>query len=966
MPASSEHGIDKQWVEVGQPDFADVKNNPGLINHDESDPLSIGAFGYRRFLGPSGKTIFFISPSAGMTSQPDPRRSIKTGSQQDISWIGLSFSESIPDWLLFTNINQAHTEHDKQQCALFTQLLELGSMQINQLERNNALLNDPLTGLACRTKFQSETAVLFSEYSRVAVLMVHSGDFHHINKKFGHESGDKVIWEIAKNLQDCIRETDVISRFAGALFAVAVPVAEEQQAVTFAHKIQQQLQNPEYLGGAISLGFDVGVGCVDMQETFDNPGLRVAGLINKADQALKASQANPHPTISLWQAERMDIYSQQIDYIGGIFTADTATDYRNMLLLWDISNIIAGKNQFDELLFHVIQRLGQTFDFQYAGIVESTANFDNSVKTFFINEDAQASALATLPENVSQVIRQIASDVSLSKKPHTSEQAEISLFASPLSDEAQSCFFLVSDNQGLLITNDSQMLFTALSKQLGRALNRTRLEEQLNNQLQQQKQQLQHELEQLKHDLQSSSMFYCSNAMEQLMKQAKRTAMTDTTTLIIGESGTGKERLVKALHKMGNRKEQPLVVVDCGAIPENLIESELFGYVKGAFTGAQNTSKGKVFEADGGTLMLDEIGELPLQMQTKLLRFVQEKHYTPVGGSKPQTVDVKIIAVTNRELEQEVLAGNFRQDLFYRLNVLTLRTPPLRERPEDIMLLSKHFLKKFSQQFSHSEKRLSDDANKKMAHYHWPGNIRELENKLMQANLLCEDPVIHWKDLKIDELSPAQPTITKTNASSASQFQPISPPSDSSLYEPPLTQDTDHPTGVLDVKLSKTEFITHLQQVIRTQLLPVFSDLDVMQNPLGSWLEDDLILLTYKALGNNMKKAGLRLGVSHSTLRRRIEKISHNKHQLAETRPAFWPVIADNLQDIAHGRVILGTDCLTVIKLALLEVILALSPNNMSAVSVLMGMSEPTMYKFKKQLLNAGIFKSHPVAVSSS
>lgn len=968
FPANRTLGLDKKVMTTGKKTLIEFSEPEQNFDHDSLED-AIDGEAHRVINGKEAGTVLVSLATTKLTTDQEnrngrsSRRPLSSNNAElNLCWLGLTFNGAVPKWLCCMTQSQSLNEEDARVCHLFHNLVDFGAHQLGQIESQSSLLIDPLTGLPCRTKFQSQISQLFQQFPNVAVLMIHSPEFHHINKKFGHESGDSVIWEIGQNLLKSIRETDLVSRFGGALFAIAVAVHEEQEAIQLAQKIQQHLQQPEYLGGAISLGFNVGIGIVKVAEAHSSQAERVASLINRADQALKASQGSTQPTITLWQFEQMDVYNQSVDYIGGIFTADTATDYRNMLLLWDISNIIASNNQFDDLLQQVVRRLGQTFDFEYAGIIEYTEALPSgNQKVYMLDEDANTSVQDTLPSKIREDVSTLTNAVAKTTKPQQTSIDGIVLFAAPLNQSGKSCFFIVSDTEKLTLTGDSQMLFTALTKQLGRALNRTRLEEQLNKQLEQQKQQLQNELTQLKEDLQSSSMFYCSSAMEQLMKQAKRAAMTDTTTLIIGESGTGKERLVSSLHKMGNRQNKPLIIVDCGAIPETLIESELFGHLKGAFTGAQNTSKGKVHEANGGTLMLDEIGELPLQMQTKLLRFVQEKHYTPVGGTKAETVDVKIIAVTNRELEQEVEKGNFRQDLFYRLNVLTLRTPPLRERPEDIPLLAKHFLKRFAQQFNHANKQLSDDALEKMLAYQWPGNIRELENRLMQANLLSDLNVIEWQDLKIQY----KPEIENTPLSQA-LAQPTSPvvseiPTSinnirsASTVASDADQYTSLPTTAsleISPPLSKADVLANLASALGEQLRNIVSHYEVTDFPIGNWLEDDLIYLTYLNLNNSVKLTGLRLGVSHSTLRRKIDRIL-TYPPLEEIRPQNWSQVLNALKPIAQGNTKLGSQSINQLKLTVLATILEASPNNMAVAAVLMGVSEPTLYKLKKQLMQS-------------
>ena len=237
--------------------------------------------------------------------------------------------------------------------------------------------------------------------------------------------------------------------------------------------------------------------------------------------------------------------------------------------------------------------------------------------------------------------------------------------------------------------------------------------------------------------------------MNELLSRARRVAATDTTVLITGESGTGKERLAQTVHQLSARRAKPFVIVDCGAIPATLIDSELFGHERGAFTGAQQRSLGRLAQADGGTVLLDEIGELPLDVQSRLLRFVQEKTISMVGGTRARTVDVRIIAATNRRLEDEVRAGRFREDLFYRLNVVRLHIPPLRERPDDVRLLAEHFARSFAAEQRKPVPGSRPRPRRACSAHAWPGNVRELQNVILQAVVLSEGDRLEVADLSL-------------------------------------------------------------------------------------------------------------------------------------------------------------------------------------------------------------------------
>ncbi len=238
-----------------------------------------------------------------------------------------------------------------------------------------------------------------------------------------------------------------------------------------------------------------------------------------------------------------------------------------------------------------------------------------------------------------------------------------------------------------------------------------------------------------------------SNAIKKIYDIIQTVAETDTTVLISGKSGTGKELVARALHYNSKRKTKPLIAVNCGTITENLIESELFGHKRGAFTGAITDKEGLVKAADGGTLFLDEISEIPLQLQVKLLRLLQEKEYTPVGSTQAISVNVRFIASTNRDLKEEITAGHFREDLYYRLNIVEIYLPSLKEREEDIPLLADHFLDKYRKEMNRNIKGFEPEAMRALMAYEWKGEIRELENIVERSVIFCKGEFISLKDL---------------------------------------------------------------------------------------------------------------------------------------------------------------------------------------------------------------------------
>ncbi len=265
-----------------------------------------------------------------------------------------------------------------------------------------------------------------------------------------------------------------------------------------------------------------------------------------------------------------------------------------------------------------------------------------------------------------------------------------------------------------------------------------------------------------------SNIIGTSGPVRQVYEQVAQVAGTNTTALIRGESGTGKELIAHAIHYNSLRAKKPFVKVSCAALPDSLIEAELFGHEKGAFTGAEARKKGRFELAEGGTLFLDEIGDINLSTQVKLLRVLQEREFERVGGTETIKVNVRLIAATNKDMELAITQGTFREDLYYRLNVFTIFVPPLRDRKADLLLLADHFLEKFSREHGKNIKRISTPAIDMLVSYHWPGNVREMENALERAVLTCEGQVIHAHHLPPSlQTAEASGTVTRVSLADA-------------------------------------------------------------------------------------------------------------------------------------------------------------------------------------------------------
>lgn len=342
-----------------------------------------------------------------------------------------------------------------------------------------------------------------------------------------------------------------------------------------------------------------------------------------------------------------------------------------------------------------------------------------------------------------------------------------------------------------------------------------------------------------------------SEPMQNVFKLIGQLAMSDATALITGESGTGKELVARAVYHHSQRSSQPFLAINCAAIPENLLESELFGHEKGAFTGASVQRIGKFEQCNNGTIFLDEIGDMSLPTQTKILRVLQSGTFERVGGNQSIKVNVRVIAATNKNLEKAVAAKEFREDLFYRLNVVRIQMPALRERPSDIPLLVNYFLKKYGQAQKGPLKAITNDALTALQAYHWPGNVRELENAIQRALVVAKSDAILESDLP-GEISASQSGNAAAAAAATSAPAPVAAAIPASAPATPVPQSADETTAL----------IRRLFDWARTR-----SD-----HKLIPTVERELIIHALAETGGNQVRASKLLGITRATLRKRIEK----------------------------------------------------------------------------------------------
>jgi DNA-binding NtrC family response regulator len=625
-----------------------------------------------------------------------------------------------------------------------------------------------------------------------------------------------------------LRATDLVSFYSSSQLSVSLPYTSVDEGRLIANSLLRKLKS-EY-------GGDVGEFSIGL--SFSSPGdQQPFELFRRAGWGLKVAQESGGGRAIVW--------NDDIDMPDAATQDQKQREYHDLVLLWNILNVVARTGDVAEANVKLCSHLQRSFELNIAGLVQLSGDALTAIAAS-INGETDHVDISKF--GLTQADYDVIKEILNSSK---AEQQQGSRYFCKLNPEMVVVLIgdvpLSAENIGFLQT---------LLAYYDAGLHRFELPEEAPT------------------ELGNDELVYESPQMKGLMESVSLVAETDATVLIVGESGTGKELLARSIHDQSDRRDKPFIIVDCGAVVSSLIESELFGHKKGAFTGAECDFSGRLKEADGGTVLLDEIGELPQDIQVKLLRYVQDREIVAVGSNQYESVNTRIIAATNKDLKSMSEKGEFRQDLFYRLNVFSLDTLPLRERGDDVILLAQHYLELYAKQYSKSISGFTPDAKKALKQYNWPGNIRELTNVVNRAVILCKDSTLSTIHLG---LFPEPDRHTQVQLDG----------------EP-----TIHDAIALLVQKSLDEIVVP---------------------PIAQWLEEDLIYFALSRNAEVLNRAAVDLGIPESTLRRKVIKLKEVYGPSEPQRPDYWrrcfldlsPMFEEQLDDqgyLAHCTSLLLTD----------------------------------------------------------
>ncbi|HXB54081.1 MAG TPA: sigma 54-interacting transcriptional regulator [Vicinamibacteria bacterium] len=790
-------------------------------------------------------------------------------------------------------------------------------------------LLDQVTGLPERPEFQAQLEAALTHAKRTGLpsilLLLGPDDFGWVNERLDRRSGDIVLREIATALRAGLRSHDHVARYGGAIFTVILhdmPIADGRMV---AESLVHRLGDQRYHGGLLRLEFSVGVAVGD-------PEIPPPELLRRADQALSAAKRGHAGSVRIWEKGSDVEHAGSLDRLQGIFTGDKAKDYRNMGLLLDSVVAVAASTDSAQLARSFTERLFGTLNARRVAVLERSAGGTLELLSG-MEKAGEGGQVFQVTERDLAIVERACQDRSFVSETRA-EGEGLLLCAIPLSlrDRCLGGIVLEVASAHLSFEGSDRRFLDALASQMAVALDRARLIERERQRQQREKERLETEVKDLQRVIHSSRLAYRSPAMESVVATARKVASTDTTVLITGESGTGKEMLAHTLHELSSRSEKPFVVIDCSAISPTLIDSELFGHEKGAFTGAHARKPGRLAQAQGATVFLDEIGDLPLDLQSKLLRFVQEKQFTPVGSVVARTVDVQIIAATNADLRVKVRQGKFREDLFHRLNVVWLHVPPLRERREDILHLAGIFLHQFAALYRRPAHHFTSKAERALLAHPWPGNVRELENLILTSVLFCDAPEVDEDDLEGLRSTHGPPQRGPARMTA--------PPALTSFGEAVVRPESSR---------DGLEPAARLRKALADEIAAALSFGQAGLIPIGKWLAEDLILTADRLAGGISRRGAELLGLPDTTYRRQLQSAARNRAAGISVRSACWPAVLSVLEDFIQARQA-GTDACQWAEACLLVETKSAAPGDLQAAAALLGVTEPTLLRRMTQL----------------
>jgi len=765
------------------------------------------------------------------------------------------------------------------------------------------------------------------------LILLEIDNFILLRRQLKNAQADSLLRALARNLREAIRKVDGLFRISDSIFAVTADVTggSEQQVLDKLAAASKNLATDEGFSGlTCSIGYCFARNAGPEAHSADGHMPSAQSLLLNAEQALAIARASGgNQAIEADHDSGLNLIGQD-QQANGVFTSDPIKDYRNNRMLWRTTSLIAAETNPRRLCELFVNLLRDGLSLNQADI------FTNNDGQLYSQTKGPKDGLA--PEYTDRVNECLTQKKIQQFAFSTENNATIT--AVPLVSRGEALGVLLIEAEDP--SDDSDLIFLdAIAGQIAGALDRIELalrQQVLNTR---EKALLQAEIHELKENAanssdstQTTSVVAVSQSMREVLAYVEKIAPTDASVLIMGESGAGKEVMAKAIVAASNRRDAPLITVDCSAIAHSLIDSELFGRVKGAFTGADAASPGRIAEADGGTLFLDEIGELPLDVQAKLLRFVQEKELIAVGDTRRRQIDTRIICATNRDLLFESSQGRFRSDLYYRLQVLQVTVPPLREREADVPALAESFAKRYSEQFGKSISGFTDSAWQKITQYNWPGNVRELQNAIVRATLTAETHLIDAGDLQFGEELPTPEQSGATNNTSISTAQ------QSAEAESARNSTTN---AAEEVELGGYDWDT-LTSLLAGQVSALVAE-SRLEAPVGRWLADTVVLTAANVSAGVARQAARLLGIPETTLRRQLNKARQNEDNPFQLMSRQWltslPALKELLKNLMtqdEAEVEFAEQC----QVILLQQVANHIGDDRKAGAALMGITPPT------------------------